>query len=241
VHSARCVGLNAQQDWQGLIDCAKELAATDSDKAKEYADTAVREQRNELVAKEVQALVSQRNFRDARDALNKIGSDSVYYISTLEMFTKAEDVEREKEVRKAQGFASSHDCASLRNQYRQLTSSSTQRIAAAVAAVKCTDKVVASGNGNAPGSAPCAGVNADELMEQASHQYGSGYPRLALAQVQKVLACKQTAQLYRFAATYACAARDLAAAKLYIGKTLPQFQTAIVQRCQIEGLDVRAP
>ena len=237
IQNARCVGLNAQQDWQGLIDCAKALAAADSDKAKEYADTEVREQRNELVAKEVQALVDQRNLRDARTALNKIGSDSVYFISTLEMVTKAEDVEREKEVRKAQGFASSHDCASLRNQYRQLTTTTTQRVAAAVAAVKCTDKAVASGN--AAVSDPCAGLNVDELAEQATHQYSSGYSKVALALLQKVLACKQTAQLYRFAATYACAARDLAAAKLYLSRVPAAFQSAVVQRCQIEGLDVR--
>jgi hypothetical protein len=84
-------------------------------------------------------------------------------------------------------------------------------------------------------------VNVDELQEQAAHQYGSGYSKLALAQIQKALACKQTPQMYRFAATYACAARDLAAAKLYFGKVPAQFQTAVVQRCQLEGLDVRSP
>ena len=84
-------------------------------------------------------------------------------------------------------------------------------------------------------------MNVDDLMEQASHQYGAGYSKLALGLVMKALNCKQTPLLYRFAAIYACAAHDLASAKLYFGKVSAQFQSAVVQRCQTEGLDVRPP
>jgi hypothetical protein len=131
--------------------------------------------------------------------------------------------------------------------------------------VKCTDKAAAepaavarvpvtagsaSGSGSATSAAPtaavqatgsCAGVNVEELMEQATHQYSSGYSKVALALVQKALACKQTPLMYRFAATYACASRDLPAAKLYFGKVPLQYQSAVVQRCQMESLDVRSP
>jgi hypothetical protein len=43
----------------------------------------------------------------------------------------------------------------------------------------------------------------------------------------------------RMAAIYACAAHDAASAKLYITKIPAQFQSAVVQRCQQEGIDLR--
>jgi hypothetical protein len=44
--------------------------------------------------------------------------------------------------------------------------------------------------------------------------------------------------MYRFAATYACAAHDAVPAKAFLGKVPPQFQVAIVQRCQQEATSV---
>jgi hypothetical protein len=88
---------------------------------------------------------------------------------------------------------------------------------------------------------PCVAMAVDELMDQATHMYNSGYVKDALALVVRVLACRRSPIIYRYAAIFACAAHDLESAKLYFGKTPAQFQSAIVERCQLEGLDVRAP
>jgi hypothetical protein len=40
----------------------------------------------------------------------------------------------------------------------------------------------------------------------------------------------------RMAVTYACAAHDVEAARLYYGRVSPQFQAALVQRCQQENV-----
>jgi hypothetical protein len=37
---------------------------------------------------------------------------------------------------------------------------------------------------------------------------------------------------------YACAAHDAVSAKAFLGKVPPQFQMAIVQRCQQEGISL---
>jgi hypothetical protein len=47
--------------------------------------------------------------------------------------------------------------------------------------------------------------------------------------------------MYRFAVTYACAAHDLATAKLYFTKVPPANQPNLEQKCQQEGLNVRGP
>lgn len=93
----------------------------------------------------------------------------------------------------------------------------------------------------APASTACEGVDVDKLMSQASTMYNAGDAKGALAAVVKALACKQDARMLRFAVNYACAAHDLAAAKLYFSKVPAQFQPNAEQRCQQEGLNVRSP
>jgi hypothetical protein len=82
-------------------------------------------------------------------------------------------------------------------------------------------------------------VNADDLVTQAEAQYSAGYERAALSLMTKALACKQDVRMYRLAATYACASRDLAFAKLYVDQVPAQYQAGIQQRCQQEGLVLR--
>lgn len=60
-------------------------------------------------------------------------------------------------------------------------------------------------------------------MLQAQNQYAAGQAKAALQLMSKVLACKQDIRMYRFAATYACAARDVAAAKLYYSRFQRNF------------------
>jgi serine/threonine-protein kinase len=81
----------------------------------------------------------------------------------------------------------------------------------------------------------------DEVMTQAQHQYAAGFLKSALQLATKALACKQDVRMYRLAATYACAAHDETAAKQFFGKVPPQFQVAIVQRCQQEGILLQGP
>jgi len=255
----KCVELQAAQDWQALADCAKALDRLGvKDKSKEFTEIAIKELRNEFTAKDVRQLLRDRNLKEAQAALSKIGNESVYYVSLHDAFGKAEGSAIEAATRKGQGFASAHDCASLRTQYKQLAASSTSRVAQAVASIKCTDKLAAveppatktplpSGSGSAAiVSAPtpksgCDAVNVDDLMAQASNQYTNGFAGSALNLMMKALNCKQTVLMYRLAATYACGGRDLANARLYYPKVPTQFQASIVQRCQQEGLDPRPP
>ncbi|HET7503748.1 MAG TPA: FHA domain-containing protein [Kofleriaceae bacterium] len=109
---------------------------------------------------------------------------------------------------------------------------------------------VTSGNGSAqasppppppppPPKLPCDTFNVDDAMAQAQNQYNNGFASAALAVMSKALACKQTLRMYQLAALYACAARDLANAKVYFAKIPPPQQPPIEQRCQQEGLNIR--
>ena len=80
-----------------------------------------------------------------------------------------------------------------------------------------------------------------DVAKAASNQYNAGFARAALTLVIQAMACHDDRHLYRMAGMYACAARDLKSAQLYIAKVPVQFQGAIVQRCQLEGLDLRLP
>src|SRR5262249_15373957 len=153
--------------------------------------------------------------------------------------------------------ANAHDCVSLKRLVGQLTAASTERVAAAASAIKCVPAAVAApptppppGPGSAvvvqtppppppPKAGPCDTMNVDEVMTQAATQYSAGYAKAALAQILKALACKQDGRMYRFAVTYACAAHDLATAKLYFAKVPSGNQPNLEQKCQQEGLNVR--
>lgn len=84
-------------------------------------------------------------------------------------------------------------------------------------------------------------MNVEDVLRQAAAQYNGGYAKAALALVVKALACKQDSRTYRLAVTYACAARDLPTAKRYFVRVPRENQANLEQKCQLEGLDVRAP
>jgi hypothetical protein len=81
-------------------------------------------------------------------------------------------------------------------------------------------------------------MDVDELMSEAANQYSAGFSKSALSMVVKVLGCKQDQRMYRMAVLYACAAHDVAAAKLYYGKVSPQFRPPLTQRCQQENIEI---
>jgi len=87
-----------------------------------------------------------------------------------------------------------------------------------------------------PAPAYCAKLAIDDLMSQAADQYSKGFAKAALAIITKALACKQSLQMYRRAAIYACAARDVASAELYNSKLSPLDQSVTLQRCRQEGI-----
>lgn len=98
------------------------------------------------------------------------------------------------------------------------------------------------GSGEPPAADPqrpasgCEDLNVDDVTAQAQNQYTAGFAKAALAIAVKALQCRQDVRLYRYAATYACAARDAASAKQFLSKLPPQFQTAIIQRCLQESI-----
>lgn len=91
------------------------------------------------------------------------------------------------------------------------------------------------------GDPRCETLVIDDMLGVASNQYEAGFPKAALLLVNKALACKQDARIYRTAAQYACAAHDLASARLYLPRVQPYFQASIIQRCQQEGLTLSGP
>ena len=92
-----------------------------------------------------------------------------------------------------------------------------------------------------PGQPRCDVLDIDDMLGVASNQYEAGFPKAALALVNRVLACKQDARIYRMAAQYACAAHDVASARLYLPRVQQYFQASIIQRCQQEGLVLSGP
>jgi pSer/pThr/pTyr-binding forkhead associated (FHA) protein len=261
---ARCTELQAAQDWQGLIDCAKALDTLGAkDKAKDFQAKATKEQANDLAAKDVKTALRDHNLKQAETLLAKIGDGSVYYKSLHDQFLKDEAGVAEDARRRAQGFANQHDCAGLRRFVAQQTSSSTERVATAVQAVKCVEKTqpepnvgkppvgpgsAGSGSGSAtqtavtpPRNTACDTMNVEDLMSQATNQFNAGYAKSALSVMVKALGCKQDVRMYRLAATYACTAHDLTNARFYFAKVPKEYQPALEQKCLQEGLNLHGP
>ncbi|HEX7841636.1 MAG TPA: FHA domain-containing protein [Kofleriaceae bacterium] len=267
--AAHCQELEANKDWQNLRNCAGELAVMGAkdkgfkDQAEAFRTKSVREAGNEVAASKAQSALRDGNLREAQKQLKTIGPDSVYFATSNDAFRAAETKASEDDRRKAQGMASAHDCAGLKRFQTQVSGSSTQAVAAVVAAVKCVERVAQANPGD-PGpvrqpsgsgsdasrnppppppdknpSSACDTMNVEDLMSQAANQYAAGFFKSALSLVTKVLACKQDVRMYRFAATYACAAHDANSAKAYLVKVPAQFQSAIVQRCQQENITVQ--
>jgi hypothetical protein len=96
----------------------------------------------------------------------------------------------------------------------------------------------AEGRRAVPPTPACEIPDVDDAMSQAANQFSAGFYKAALSLVVKALACKQNERMYRAAVTYACAAHDVAAAKLYYGRVSPQFQPPLIQRCQQENITI---
>jgi hypothetical protein len=86
----------------------------------------------------------------------------------------------------------------------------------------------------------CDAAHVDDLMIRAATQYDAGSPKTALSLAVVALGCKQTPRMYWLAVLYACAARDLTAAKLYFRDVPANLQSGIERKCQQEQLDVRS-
>ncbi|HEX2692073.1 MAG TPA: hypothetical protein VHN14_35935, partial [Kofleriaceae bacterium] len=255
----KCTQLQATKNWQELIGCAKGLDALGAkDRAKEFQAKALKEQTNEFIAKDVASALRDRNLRQAEILLAKIGAGSIYYKDLHDQFLKQENVAIEDVERKAQGFATARDCATLKRYVAQQVSVSTKRVDATLQAVRCTEKAQTpdspgikqpNGNNSGTGGAPliagtppknlCDAMDVDDVMRQAANLHSAGYAKLALALVVKGLECKQNVLMYQMAGVYACTAHDLASAKTYFAKLSPNNQAALAERCQQEGLNLR--
>ena len=256
---AACGQLEVSQKWQALRECASELSALDArSKADEFRSKAIKEMAGVLAADKVKAALVEGSLREAQKQLKQISPDSVYFTPTSDAFRAAETRAVEANRRKAVAAAAAHDCASVRWLQVQLTTSSTAAVTGAVAAValKCVDKVASppppvatqASAADRPAVGPstttnaCQAMNVDDVMAQAQNEFAAGFEKAALHEANKALACKQTVQMYRLAAMYACGAHDLTTAKVYFNKVpAGQLQNAVEQKCQIEGLNLRGP
>jgi len=263
--AARCAELEVNQKWQDLHDCAGDLAgqaAKDrqmTGKAEEFRVKAVKETNASLAATKLRDALTEGNLREAQKQLKAIGTDSFYSSTSSEAFRAAEAKVVDENRRKAQALVNKSDCAGVKQLQLQVNRSSTPAVAGAVAAIaaKCVDRAASAPvapeaarppvGSNAPPSPPppgysspkgptCDTILVDDLMSQAANQFSAGFSKSALSLVVKALTCKQNDRMFRMAVTYACAAHDPAAAKLYYGRVSPQFQPPLVQRCQQENI-----
>jgi len=261
--AAACAELEVTKEWQGLRDCASELASlgakdkASKDKAEEFRVKAVKETAAEGAAAKLQEALRDGNLREAQKQLKSVGADSVYWNGVTEAFKAAEGRAVDENRRKALGFVQARDCVGVRRLQTQAAATSTPAVSAAVAqvAAKCVDKqpqaAVTEPGPKTPQPAnpdttpaptqaknPCDTMNVDDVMSQAANQYAAGFAKAALQLLTKALACKQDVRMYRMAGMYACAAHEASNAKLYYAKVSPQFQPAIVQRCLQEGITI---
>ncbi len=253
-----CAGLEVNQQWQDLRDCASELAAfaghdrSVQAKAQEFRVKAVKEMASSLATDKVKDALAEGDLREAQKQLKLIGPDSVYFSSTSDAFRASEAVAVDENRRRAQALVAKNDCARVKLLQAQVNATSTAAVSSAVAdvAAKCVEggssqsadhtAAVATDDYLLPvaedAKNSCDKLNVDDAMSQAQNQYTAGFPKAALQLMIKVLACKQDVRIYRFAATCACAAHDAAAVKQFFSKVPSQFRTAIIQRCQQEGI-----
>ena len=243
--AAICLALEARRDWQGLRDCASELAALAGsdpavrDRTGQLRQKAVMEVAAAISADKAQAALREGNLREAQKQLKAIPPDSASWPAVGDALRAAEAQAVEDARRRAQALAAAHDCPALKRLHAQLTSSGTPAVAAAVAAVKCVDRATPAGptatddHAAAP-NAPCDAMSVDDVLTQAQNQNTAGFPRSALQLVLKALACRQDARMYRLAAAFACAAHDAAHAQQYYRKLAPPQQKALAPQCQAE-------
>lgn len=245
--AARCAELEVQKDWDKLRHCASELATLGAkDKAREFRAKAVKGITSSLAADKVQQALRDGNLQEAQKQLKNIDTDSVYFTKMSDALRSAETKAIDEVRRKAQALANAHDCADLKRFLGQLSTSSTSGVSAAAAAVKCVEqKQPADRTSDSdepttskPPNTSCEKMDAYDLWRQAANQYTAGYAKSALSLMVRALACKQDVTTYRLAATYACAAHDQESAKLYFTNVPTQFQPAIIQRCQQEGISL---
>ena len=84
----------------------------------------------------------------------------------------------------------------------------------------------------------CSDAAVSDMLSQANRQYTNGEPAAALQLVTRAIACKPDVQLYRLAASFACAAHNQAAAEQYFRKIPDSLQPAIRKACQQANIDL---
>ncbi|HET7502489.1 MAG TPA: serine/threonine-protein kinase [Kofleriaceae bacterium] len=90
-----------------------------------------------------------------------------------------------------------------------------------------------------PDRAGCDTSEVDGTVEQAKSQFNAGNPATALSLMRVALECRQSVLMHRLAGLYACRAHDVGAARQYFNRIPAQFQPALEQICQLEGIKLR--
>ncbi|HET9619961.1 MAG TPA: hypothetical protein VFP84_01250, partial [Kofleriaceae bacterium] len=246
----RCTALRAARKWQDLLACGKALSDQGVANGADVQQIAQKELKNERVAREIQNKITSGSWKDARTALRQLPQDSVYVHELGQVLERAELAFVQEQARQANSLLAARECNALSDLLSRLTTSgdSAGRAAAEVNAIyaKCVTAAapVITASSPPPPAAPpaprpgCEPALIDDWTQQAVNQFSNGYAQSALALVVRAVNCKPDVRLYRFAATFACAAHNVALAKLYFGKVPPMFQPAIEAKCQQEHIDL---
>jgi eukaryotic-like serine/threonine-protein kinase len=86
----------------------------------------------------------------------------------------------------------------------------------------------------------CDSLDVDDLMTRAAIKYDAGDATRALSFTRVALGCQPNDRMYWLAVMYACAAHDLANARLYFPKVPANLQSGLETKCQRENMDVRS-
>ncbi len=257
--TARCQDLQAQKAWPQLTACAAELDHLGgADDARRFRDTAARETSNLAAAERAGAALRGGRLQEAEKLIHLIAADSVYRPALDAQLERAERPIIEGTHRRALAMAAAHDCDALRRFQAQQATTSSSSVAAA-AAVTCSAKpttvaparedaanaahgvTAAQGSATTSSPPPCDTTNVNELMSQAARVYSEGQAQEALDLIENALDCSADERLYGLAGLYACVAHDVRKAKLYFAKVSRAARPNIEQRCQLEGMNLRAP
>ncbi|HET9619962.1 MAG TPA: serine/threonine-protein kinase [Kofleriaceae bacterium] len=224
----RCAALAAAKQWSALLDCGTALAALDPARGDDVKRVAQREATNERAAQDIQAQIQRGALKDAQLAIKQFPSDSVYASELEQAFERADLALVQDKQSQANALLTAHNCDALSQLTTQLTITGTERMIAMIQAAQA--KCVAAPR--------CDQAAFDDWISQAAYQFNAGHAQPALALIIKAINCNPDVRLFRFAATYACAARDVEAARFYFSKVPAPDQPAIAAKCRQEHIEL---
>jgi hypothetical protein len=234
---SRCEEARTRKKWQDLLNCAHALEAVGgATQAIPYRKLSVSETKNEALLTEILEALGKGAHDDALRLLKLMSPTSVYYPDAEKLVSAAKAP--------APVAVSSTTTPKVLRPAVPPPAAMPPAVPPPVATSPAATPTAATPTATTPpkpAALPvvrCDPAAVDELVSQAASKYSEGYSGVALSLIQKAVGCQQNVRLYRFAATYACAAHDFALAKVYFNKVPQIYQAAIQQKCQQESIDL---